>query len=116
VSHTSTSSGGFSPLTPTSIGAVRFRLGELAPGSSSSGYDVRLWPTHPEPVTLDLEGITLEIRILGPLEVFEGTRRVEIASRKQRMLLTVLALAPGLAVSADHLMGEYGAISFQQPG
>ena len=47
----------------------------------------------------------MEIRILGPLEVVDGTRRVEINAPKQRLLLSVLALAGGRVVSIDFVEG-----------
>lgn len=48
----------------------------------------------------------MEFRILGPLEVADGERLIEIAAPKQRLLLTVLALTPGRVVSADRLLDE----------
>ena len=46
----------------------------------------------------------VEFRVLGPLEVVVDGRVVEIGSRKQRMLLAVLAAEPGRAVAADALV------------
>ena len=48
----------------------------------------------------------MEIRVLGPLEVLEDGRRVEVSAPKQRLLLTELALAAGSVVSADRLIDE----------
>jgi WD40 repeat protein/DNA-binding SARP family transcriptional activator len=48
----------------------------------------------------------MEFRILGPLEVSDGGRTIEIPAPKQRLLLTVLALAAGAEVSADRLLQE----------
>jgi DNA-binding SARP family transcriptional activator len=48
----------------------------------------------------------MKIRILGPLEILDGERWIEINAPKQRLLLTVLALAGGHVVSADRLMDE----------
>ena len=48
----------------------------------------------------------MEFRILGPLEVADGERLIEIGAPKQRLLLTVLALRPGRVVSADRLLDE----------
>jgi DNA-binding SARP family transcriptional activator len=48
----------------------------------------------------------LEIRLLGPLEVRDGERAVEIRRRKQRALLAVLALNAGRVVSRDRLVDQ----------
>jgi len=48
----------------------------------------------------------MEFRILGPLEVVDGERLIEIGAPKQRLLLTVLALTPGRVVSAGRLLDE----------
>src|SRR5262245_2445482 len=52
----------------------------------------------------------LEVRLLGPLEVRDGERTIEVRRRKQRALLAVLALNAGRVVSkdrlVDHLWGE----------
>ena len=46
----------------------------------------------------------LEVRLLGPLEVRDGERTIEIRRRKQRALLAVLALDAGRVVSRDRLV------------
>ena len=48
----------------------------------------------------------MEFRILGPLEVTDGDRTIEIPAPKQRLLVTVLALAAGGVVSSDRLLQE----------
>jgi DNA-binding SARP family transcriptional activator len=45
----------------------------------------------------------IEIRLLGPLEVWKGGRRLELGSR-QRALLAILALHPNDVVSSDRLI------------
>jgi DNA-binding SARP family transcriptional activator/ABC-type branched-subunit amino acid transport system substrate-binding protein len=50
--------------------------------------------------------VTTEFRILGPLEVLDDGRRVEIAGRKQRALLAVLLLHANEVVSVDTLIDE----------
>ena len=54
----------------------------------------------------------LEIRLLGPLEVRDGERTIEIRRQKQRALLAVLALDAGRVLSkdglVDRLWGEHG--------
>jgi DNA-binding SARP family transcriptional activator/tetratricopeptide (TPR) repeat protein len=46
----------------------------------------------------------LEFRILGPLEVRDGERLVELPRRKQRALLAILLLRGGEVVSSDALV------------
>ncbi len=48
----------------------------------------------------------MDIRILGPLEVIDGDRRIEINAPKQRLLLAVLAFAGGRVISAERLLDE----------
>ena len=48
----------------------------------------------------------MEFRILGPLEVVDGDRTIEVNAPKQRLLLTVLALAAGREVTAETLLEE----------
>ena len=48
----------------------------------------------------------LRISLLGPIEVREEERLIEIRRRKQRALLAVLALRSGEAVSADRLVDD----------
>ena len=48
----------------------------------------------------------MEFRILGPLEVTDGEQVIEVKAPKQRLILTVLALADGSEVSADRLLRE----------
>lgn len=48
----------------------------------------------------------LHIQLLGPLEVRDGDRIVDIRRRKQRALLAVLALHSGEAVSPDRLVED----------
>jgi YVTN family beta-propeller protein len=51
----------------------------------------------------------LEFRILGPLEVVEGTRPVALGGAKQRALLAVLILHRREVVSTDRLIDELWA-------
>jgi DNA-binding SARP family transcriptional activator/class 3 adenylate cyclase/tetratricopeptide (TPR) repeat protein len=46
----------------------------------------------------------VEYRILGPLEVHDGTRLLELGGAKQRSLLAVLLLNANQVVSTDHLI------------
>ena len=46
----------------------------------------------------------LDVRLLGPLEVWSDGERLRLASRNQRRVLTALALEPGHVVSADRLV------------
>ena len=48
----------------------------------------------------------MEFRILGPLEVTDGERVIEVKAPKQRLMLTVLALADGSEVSSERLLRE----------
>ena len=46
---------------------------------------------------------TVELRLLGPLEVRLGDGPIDLGPRKQRAVLAMLALKPGRTVAADHL-------------
>ena len=46
----------------------------------------------------------MEFRILGPLEVVDGDRPVELGGQKQRVLLAVLLLEANMVVSRDRLI------------
>lgn len=46
---------------------------------------------------------SMDVRILGTLEVVDGARRVDLGLRKARMLFGALALQPGAPVPADRL-------------
>ena len=48
----------------------------------------------------------VEFRILGPLEVVDAGRALHLGSRKQRTLLTLLALHAGRVVSRDQLIDD----------
>jgi DNA-binding SARP family transcriptional activator len=48
--------------------------------------------------------MVLEILLLGPVEVREGDRALEVPRKKQRALLTILALDAGRVVSTDRLV------------
>jgi predicted ATPase/DNA-binding SARP family transcriptional activator len=51
----------------------------------------------------------MKVGVLGPLEVREGDRRVQIMSARQRALVALLALDAGQVVSADRLIdGVWG--------
>jgi DNA-binding SARP family transcriptional activator len=52
----------------------------------------------------------MDFRILGPLEVENGGRAVELGGARQRALLAILLVRRGEVVSADHLIeGLYGS-------
>ncbi|HYZ20088.1 MAG TPA: BTAD domain-containing putative transcriptional regulator [Gaiellaceae bacterium] len=53
-----------------------------------------------------MEQADTDFRILGPLEVAHGDRRVELGGRKQRALLAILLLRANEVVSADTLIDE----------
>jgi DNA-binding SARP family transcriptional activator/tetratricopeptide (TPR) repeat protein len=48
----------------------------------------------------------VEVRMLGPLEVVVGGRRLELRRKKERALLALLALRAGEVVSRDRLVDE----------
>lgn len=51
----------------------------------------------------------MEVRILGPLEVWADGKRVDLAGGRQRALLALLVLHRGEVVSADRLIDELWA-------
>ena len=48
----------------------------------------------------------MEFRILGPLEVADGGRIVDLGGPRERVLLARLLISAGLVVSADRLAGD----------
>ena len=46
----------------------------------------------------------MEFAILGPLEVLDQHRRIEVSSAKERLLLAALLVQVGEVVSADRLI------------
>ena len=48
--------------------------------------------------------VTLDLRILGPLEVSDETGPITLGGQRQRALLAVLALSPGRVVATDRLV------------
>jgi DNA-binding SARP family transcriptional activator len=58
---------------------------------------------HPE------QRMALEIRILGPTEVIDGERRVDLPAGHARAVLAILALHVGAVVSSDRLIDELWA-------
>jgi DNA-binding SARP family transcriptional activator len=48
--------------------------------------------------------VTIDIRILGPLEVSDETGPIALGGQRQRALLAVLALSPGRVVATDRLV------------
>jgi DNA-binding SARP family transcriptional activator/DNA-binding beta-propeller fold protein YncE/ABC-type branched-subunit amino acid transport system substrate-binding protein len=52
------------------------------------------------------EGALIEFRLLGPVEVVDGERRLDLGAPKQRALLAILLLHRGELVSADRLVDE----------
>jgi DNA-binding SARP family transcriptional activator len=51
----------------------------------------------------------MEFRILGPLEVTDGGRVIELGARRQRQLLAILVLHANEVVSADRLIDDLWA-------
>ena len=80
----------------------RLTNGALEQGLSALGsrvcvLDTRTFDGLRSPVTLDL-------RILGPLEVSDETGPIALGGQRQRALLAVLALSPGRVVATDRLV------------
>src|SRR5205823_4379381 len=50
----------------------------------------------------------MEFRILGPMDVLDGARRIELPAGRGRALLALLVLHAGEAVSAERLIDELG--------
>jgi DNA-binding SARP family transcriptional activator len=50
--------------------------------------------------------VGMEFRVLGPVEVWDGTRRLDLGGPKPRALLAVLALHANRVVSTDHLVDQ----------
>src|ERR1044071_7788100 len=48
----------------------------------------------------------MELRILGPLEVAEGDRHLQLGGTRERALLAILAIHAGEVVSAGRLIDE----------
>jgi DNA-binding SARP family transcriptional activator len=48
--------------------------------------------------------VSIDYRVLGPIEVWAGTQRLDIGGARQRRLLGALILAGGRPVSADRLV------------
>jgi DNA-binding SARP family transcriptional activator len=48
----------------------------------------------------------MEFRILGPVEVWDGTQRLDLGGSKPRALLAVLLLHANQVVSTDHLIDQ----------
>jgi DNA-binding SARP family transcriptional activator/predicted ATPase len=48
----------------------------------------------------------MELRLLGPIQVVDGPRHIELGSPKQRTLFALLALAQNQTVSRDRLVGD----------
>jgi DNA-binding SARP family transcriptional activator len=46
----------------------------------------------------------LEFRLLGPVEAYAGTRRLDVGPRRQRLILGVLALEVNQPVPLDRLV------------
>jgi hypothetical protein len=51
-------------------------------------------------------GQRMEFRLLGPLEVSDGDRRIEIGRGRRRSLLALLLMRPNEVVSAERLIDE----------
>ena len=49
---------------------------------------------------------TLDFRVLGPFEVFDGDRRLALGGTRQRSVLAILVLSAGEIVSSDRLIDE----------
>jgi len=50
--------------------------------------------------------VELDFRLLGPLEVLDGGRPIQLGGPKPRALVAVLALQPGYALSVDRLVDD----------
>src|SRR5512132_1559982 len=50
-----------------------------------------------------LRSLTVDLRLLGPLEAHGDDRPIDVGPRQQRAVLAMLALEPGRTVSADRL-------------
>jgi DNA-binding SARP family transcriptional activator/RecA/RadA recombinase len=48
----------------------------------------------------------MEFRLLGPFEVVDGGRRLDLGPKKQRAILAILTIAANRAVSVDRLIDE----------
>src|SRR5215469_8196058 len=48
----------------------------------------------------------MEFRILGPLEVADGDRQLQVGGTRERALLAILLIHAGEVVSADRLIEE----------
>jgi DNA-binding SARP family transcriptional activator len=48
----------------------------------------------------------MEIRILGPLEIYDGARKLAMGTPRTRVLLAVLLTAPGTVFSIERLIDE----------
>jgi DNA-binding SARP family transcriptional activator len=46
----------------------------------------------------------VEFRLLGSVQIWSGGEQISLKRRQERLLLAVLLLEPGKAVSADRLM------------
>jgi DNA-binding SARP family transcriptional activator len=58
------------------------------------------------PVTVTNGSVSIEFRILGPLEVADGDATVALGGVRQRTLLAILVLNANAVVSADRLIDE----------
>lgn len=57
-------------------------------------------------VLVVVEEAIVEFRVLGPLEIVDGSRRVSVPQAKQRTLLAALLIHANEVVSADRLLDE----------
>ncbi len=78
------------------------------PGGGGSGHGG--WAARSGPgaftVTAEENANVVEFRILGPLEVLDGGRVVEVGGPKQRAVLAALVIDVGKVVSLDRLIDE----------
>ena len=51
----------------------------------------------------------MHFKILGPLEVYDGDRLLELGGARQRALLAMLLIHSGEVVSSDQLLAELWA-------
>ena len=58
------------------------------------------------PVTVGNGSVSVEFRVLGPLEVVDGDTTVALGGVRQRTLLAILVLNANEVVSADRLIDE----------
>ena len=59
--------------------------------------------------------MTMDFRILGPLEVIKDGQALVLGPAKQQVVLAALLLHPNEVVSVSRVVDELGAIFLQRP-